>query len=222
MTHAYPDEDQPANRCTHCPRLLHANEHGRYACYICEDRAREQLLALPGLYDQLGDVLQPGSSTNDVRITSSPTAAPLPVALQPLDLRGPGGIATQLRAVEDAWRHALGWTVSTFSGTAEQTLTVVIPFLTNNLPWACDKYDEVADDLDTIGRLHARARNTATGNQARLIRVVCRYLYDDGTECGAKLPVDINRAAARCQTCGTRWGRDEWMGLYEATRPLAA
>lgn len=222
MTHPH-DDQHPANRCTHCPRLLHATEHGRHACRICEDRARTQLGAMPGLYDQLGDRLTPGSTTtNSSPVSGATRTAPLPVALQPLNLRGPGGIVTELQGIEDAWRQALGWTVAPFRGNLRQTLDHVVPFLSNNLTWACDRYEDVAADLDTIGRLHGQAAGTVSGNRPRLIRVVCRALYDDGYECGAELRIDINRYAANCQSCGTTWGREEWVALYEATRAQAA
>jgi DNA-directed RNA polymerase subunit RPC12/RpoP len=224
VTTAYPhhEDQQPAYRCTHCPRLLHADELARYACRVCEDRATEQAQAFPDLYQQLERVLRPGATPSaGGRVTAS-RSAPLPVALQPLSLRGPGGIVSMLLGIEQRWRIQLDFERIPFRGNYEQTLPKTVLFLVNNLPWACDKYAEVPDDLDLIARLYFQAKNAVTGNQPRIIRVPCRYVHDDGNECGSELRIDINKNIARCQNCGAHWGREEWVNLYEATQAQAA
>lgn len=217
-----PDRDQEAQyRCAHCTRLLYRDELARVVCFVCEDRASKNLKALAGLYGQLADILIPGAVPSGSRVSAS-KSAPLPVSLNALDLRGPGGIVTKMQAIEDSWRSELAFTIAPFRGNAEQTLGKVIGFLLNNLPWACDKYDSVPQDLDVISKLHSQAKNSVEGERKTLVPVVCRYLYDDETECGAPMRIDISRAVARCPTCGTRWGREEWVALFEATRKVAA
>lgn len=215
-----PDQE-PVYRCTHCTRQLYRDELSRAACFVCEERAAKHLKELGRMYGQLADQLAPGATPNGARVSAS-KAAPLPVSLHILNLRGPGGIVTKLQAIEDSWRAELGWTVATFRGNAEQTLAKVIPFLINNLRWACDKYESVSEDLDVISRLHSQADNSVSGERKTLVPVFCRYLYDDQTECGAPMRIDIGKAVARCSTCGTRWGREEWVALYQATRLQAA
>jgi DNA-directed RNA polymerase subunit RPC12/RpoP len=216
------DEQEPQYRCTHCSRLLHREELERFACRICEDRANKNLRALPDLYADLAKALPPSSSAKrGGRVTASRTA-PLPVALQPLHLRTNGGIVTELQDIEDSWRKAANRTVATFSGSTEQTLDTVVTYLRINLQWACWDYEAVADDLDTISSLYWQAKNAISGTTSQLITVHCRLLYDDGSECEAPLKVDINRTSVKCQTCGTRWGQAQWMGLFEATRATAA
>lgn len=216
------DEQEPAYRCTHCPRLLHANELGRPVCFVCQDRAIEQTQAFPALYRQLESALRPGSTSGvGGRVTVS-RGAPLPVALQPLSLRGPGGIVSMLLGIEERWRIQLDWSRLPVRGGYEKSLAGAVQFLSNNLPWACDKYERVAEDLDLIGHLHSQARNIATGEKARLVNVTCRAVYDDGTECGERLPININRSFAICQHCGARWGREEWVRLYESATLAAA
>lgn len=216
------DDQEPAYRCTHCTRLLFQSELDRHVCFLCENRASKQLRALPDLYADLGQALQPGASAPSVRVSGGGKTAPLPVALHPLTLRATGGITTKLQAVEDDWRRAAGRTVASFAGSTEQTLVATVNFLRINLQWACTAYEDVADDLDTISGAYWQARNTIIGKQPRLIPVRCRLLYDDGTECGAELRVDLNRPSVKCTECGTRWGSQEWMGLFEATRLMAA
>lgn len=216
------DEQEPAYRCSGCRRLLFATELDRHVCFLCENRASKHLSALPDLYADLGHALQPGAGIRSVRISGGSKTPPLPVALHPLTLRGPGGIATKLQAVEDDWRRAAGRTMATFAGTMEQTVATTVTFLRINLQWACSSYEDVADDLDTISGLYWQAVNVLSGKQPRLIPVRCRLLYDDGNECGADLLVDLNRTSVKCSSCGTRWGSHEWMGLFEAVRQTAA
>lgn len=215
------DDQEPEFRCSHCRRLLFHSELQRQVCYLCENRARTHLRALPKQYDALGELLTPGRSGSGARI-GKPKSAPLPVALQPLDMRAKGGIVTELQSVEDSWRKARGRTIATFAGDLRQTLADVVNHLTINLATACENYEDVADDLDTISTLYWRAKHTIEGTLPVLVPVHCRYLFDDGTECEAPLKVDINRASVKCPDCGQRWGREEWVALYEATRPVAA
>jgi hypothetical protein len=231
-TPTHPDRDD-APRCTHCRRGLFDTELHRWTCRPCQDRAAKQLAELPGMYDELGEVLMPGATVTDGggKVSTS-RSAPLPVALAPLNLIAVGGIAASLAAIEDNWRAALGWPIparadkvrvfAPWRGTPSRAVPKHTRFLANNLPWAVEQYEEIAYDMDVIAILYWQARNTLTGTRPRLIHVVCRAVYDDGHECGQRLAVDINRTSVLCQGCGTRWGREEWVSLYEATRHEAA
>lgn len=216
-----PDEQEPAYRCTHCPRLLHAEELGRPVCRICEDRATEQLAALPGLYQGLEAALAPGAAHSGSRVTATRNP-PLPAALQPLNLRGPGGIVTELQFIEDSWRRTLGWTIAPFRGSLQQTVGPVVAFLTANLPWACDSFEEVADDLKVIGRLHNQATSAVTGERDTRVPIGCcpTINEDTGAGCGEKLRVSPWALVIRCTSCGASWQRDEWLRLGATLRGL--
>jgi len=216
------DEQEPENRCSHCKRLLFLAELNRFACFLCEDRAREHLKALPGQYDDLGKILAPGRRGDGSTKVTASKSAPLPLALTPLNMRAKGGMVTLLQDVEDSWRRSRRRTIARSLRRLAGTLADVTNYLALNLTSACEQYDEVADDLDTIGTLYWRAKSLIEGNEPRLIPVRCRYLFDDGTECDAPMHVDINRASAKCSDCGQRWGQQEWMALFEATRATAA
>lgn len=215
-------EQAPEFRCTFCARHLFQNELHRYACYPCEDRAKAHLAEMPQLYTDLDELLVPGrGGASGGKISVSKTA-PIPAAMQPLNLRATGGMVTLLQDVEDSWRKALGRTKRTFAGSTEQALGIVVNFLQINLMRACEEYAEIADDLDAISNVYWQAKNTVEGTVPRRIPVTCRLLYGDGSECGARMLMDINKTSAKCGECGTRWGREEWVALYEATRSLAA
>jgi hypothetical protein len=222
VSHPHHDEQEPAYRCTHCSRLLYQDELSRYACRVCEDGATTQLQALPALYGQLEHSLRPGSTPSSGGRVTTTRSAPLPVALQPLTLRGPGGIVTELQFIEDSWRRTLGWTVATFRGDYQQTLNAVVRFLANNVPWACGSFEEVADDLKVIARLHAQALAAVTGEHDVRVPIGCCPNVDEetGALCGQRLKVSPWAPTIRCGSCGTQWGRAEWLRLGAAMRGI--
>lgn len=210
------DADQePANRCTHCPRLLHQEEATRYACHVCETRAAEQVQALPGLYRQLEHVLQPGKAASHGARVPVGRTAPLPVALQPLSLRGPGGIVSMLLGIEQRWRIELDWAILPQRGSYEASLDGTATVIVNNLPWACDEYAGVADDLKLISSLHAQATAAVTGERDTRVPVGCCPVVreESGVVCGERLRVSPWAPEIRCGGCGTRWARSEWLRL---------
>lgn len=212
----------PAYRCTHCLRLLHADELQRRACRVCEDRATEQVRALPGLYQQLEAVLQPGHAGGSGGRVSVGRSAPLPVALQPLSLRGPGGIVSMLLGIEQRWRIELDWTYLPQRGGYEATLAGTAKVVADNLPWACDQYELVADDLKLIGSLHGQAHAAVTGERDVRVPVgVCPTVSEgSGAVCGERLKVSPWALTIRCGGCGTQWGREDWLRLGASMRGL--
>lgn len=216
------DDQAPAYRCTHCPRLLHADELRRYACRVCEDRATEQVHALPALYGQLQLALQPGRVTTNGGRVSAGCTAPLPVALQPLTLRGPGGIVSMLLGIEQRWRIQLDWAQLPQRGGYETTLAGTAKVVADNLPWACDQYDQVADDLKLISSLHRQATGVITGEREVRVPVgVCPTVDEEtGAACGERLKVSPWAHSIRCGGCGTQWGREDWLRLGAALRGL--
>lgn len=227
------DAEQAEYRCTHCQRLLFADELNRFACWPCENRATQKITELPTLYKQLGGVLAPGARRSDSGRVSASREAPIPVNLHVLDLVGPGGIATKLQAIEDSWRSARGRSIGPrndgvrwfATGRAKSPSFAVAEhalFIGYNLRWACESYEEVAADLTVIRELHAMAQTAITGHRRRRVMVSCLAQFDDGTTCGADLGIDITAAYTTCNECGARWGRDDWLRLHEFTQASAA
>jgi len=219
-TPATHDSDQePETRCVHCPRLLHFDELDRWACRPCEDNALKHITELGTWYGQLRAKLIPAGAVGDDsgHVTGATRSAPLPVAIGALDLIGPGGVVTKLRTIEDDWRKTLGWTIATFRGSDTQTLAAVLPFLRNNLPWACGMYPDIAEDLKLIRILHGRVDAVVNGRKEPQVPVgCCPTVTADGVVCGDRLRVSPFAAEIRCTGCGTRWARDQWIGLGAA------
>lgn len=217
------DDQEPEYRCAHCARLLYQDELDRYACRVCEDRAGEQLRGLATLYGQLASVLQPGAAPSGGGRVATSKVAPLPVALQPLSLRGPGGIVGELQVIEDAWRKELRFTIAPWRGSLEETLPHVIKFLTNNVGWAASCYEDVPEDLRVISRLHGQATTAITGERdVRVPLGCCPIIVDEttGELCGAKIRMSPWAPVIRCTTCGTSWGKTDWLRLGAAMRGL--
>lgn len=223
-----PEEQEPAYRCTHCPRLLHANELHRHACFICEDRAVEQVQAFrdrgktKGLYTQLAAVLQPGKNGGTAGRAPAGRTAPLPASLGALDLRGPGGIVTKLLGIEQRWRIENDFEMLPFRGNYEQTLPKCVEWVVNNLPWACRDYPNVAADLKLISSLHGKATSAVTGERDTKVPIGCCPVANEesGAVCGEKLKVSPWASAIRCAGCGTSWQRDEWLRLGAIIRGI--
>ena len=152
--------------CTACGRDLWTDEVQRWACRPCEDRTLARIAELPSLFRQLDTTAalmrgarRPGGGGSGSR------TPPIPPRLEVLALIGPGGIAARLRDIEDAWRKALGWTVAPWRGSPRQAVPDHVTFLVNNLPWACDAYESVGQDIDDLRRLHGEC--TAIVNDER-------------------------------------------------------
>lgn len=221
-TYDLPDDTE--TRCTSCRRLLFETELDRWACRVCEDNARDQLGQMASLYTELGSRLQPGAGgSNTSRVTGATKTPPLPVALAPLNLRGPGGMTALLLAIEDSWRHTLAWTVAPFRGNTEQTLAGVVGFLECNVGWACSRYDEVAEDLKTIRQIHTNATAIVNGTTDTRVPVGCCPAVNltTGTACAQPLKVSPWALQIRCGGCGSAWQRDEWLRLGAAMRGLS-
>ena len=224
-------EQEPAYRCTNCPRLLHHSELGRYACRVCEDTAAKQIRAFatvdkthPGLYDQLADVLVPGAAPAGGGKVTTSKSPPLPAAEQPLSLRGPGGIVSVLVGIEIRWLEENRFTIPGRRGNYENELGECVKVLINNLPWACDAFDDVATDLGKIAKLHGQATAAVTGERdVRVPLGCCPTVIDTmtGELCGAKIRVSPWSPTIRCDLCKTQWGHGpDWLRLGATMRGL--
>lgn len=199
--------------CLICRRDLRDYEAGRYSCLICQDRGIAMLRAMPGLYDQLGDLLQPGSGQEGGRVSGSKTA-PLPCSTEILNLRSRGGLVTILASWEDAVRDELGYTAATFRGDCRQTLIGVVAFLAGNAPWIYSSFQAVDEMHDELRRYHGQARALAIGERPpHRFGVICT--------CGTILKITLETPGKKCDQCGEQYGLRELRHLPLAERRAA-
>lgn len=206
--------------CTACQCQLWVDEVERQACRPCQDRTQGRLQELPGLFARLNTTaaLVRGSKRGNSAATGS-KAPPIPPNLQALDLVAAGGVATRLRDIEDSWRATLGWGIAPWRGNPGQAVPQHVTFLLNNLPWACDAYSSVGQDIEEIRRLHGDCTSALSGEQkpGRVKVGVCPTLFDDGGRCGTQLTAGTANPRIRCSFCGTAWADDtEWRQLRAA------
>lgn len=209
---------------------LWQNELDRLVCWPCEERTRERLTKLRGLFTQLNktDMLMKGSSRTNAP-TSGTRTAPVPLRLDVLNLTGPGGIATRLQAIEDSWRKAFGRRIElgvtdglrvypSWRANPAHTIPGHIAFLAINLQKACEEYESIGQDINTIRVLHAEC-TAPVENKPRTGQVkigLCPVRGENGP-CATQLTATTRSFTTQCPTCGTTWeGRDEWQNLRHA------
>lgn len=218
------DYDWPICVTPGCGRQLWVNETGRWSCRPCEDATAKRLTELPGLYRQLDTTaaLMRGAS-KQAGGSSGTKTPPIPPRLEVLSLVGPGGVAARLAAIEDAWRQTLGWTIAPWRGSPAQAVSVHVEFLVNNLPWACDRYEPVGQDIAELRKLHGEMTALASGEK-RPGRVPTGHCPTAVGEewCGAQLAASTTSHRIRCKRCGAAWETlGEWRQLRAAQEAVA-
>ncbi|MEU0937643.1 hypothetical protein [Embleya sp. NPDC005971] len=200
-----------APTCAVCGYALHGDQLDRVACRRCELRLDGQLESLPGHYDALADALLPGAQADSTPVSGTRTP-PLPVRLEALNLRAPGGMVTILTDWEDDWRRLYGWQPARARGRAEETLDGAVRFLRNNLGWACRQHPAIGEFAGEIGELVARCK-AACGARSDAKYIGDCPGPDDDQECGTRLYADPWMDFIRCRRCRSEWPRSEWIGL---------
>lgn len=185
-------------------------------CERCRANTDADLVALPGLYRSLADVLAPGVGAGD-RVSGSRTP-PLPVRLGPLTLRSGGSVASILTSWEDDWREILGWTMRPFRGNNEQTLEGTVKFLRSNWPWAIDKHPAPQEFAWEVRDLTSACRTEIEGKGESRVIGTCPSTDESGRICGAKLWASPYATEIRCRLCRAAWKQDEWLSLAMSIR----
>jgi hypothetical protein len=178
----------------------------------CQERIRDNLAALPGLYRALGGELIPGRRGGDGR--SATRSAPLPCSLDVLDLRSRGG----LEGVVATWAADLcdreRWQLPQY-GTVEAAVDGYSGLLLINLTLLCDEHPAIAELADELRKIVGQARRIIDGETPpRRIPVTC--------PCGHTLRVTLDTAGVRCPSCETSYGHSEALRLPLAERRAAA
>lgn len=207
------------------------------ACPLCRrpadrthDRCRAALDArlrqIPGLYQLLADVLEPGTAPA-ARVSGSRTP-PMPVRLEPLNLRAKGGIIAILATWETDWRETRGLPAVPARADHEQLLVgdhilaEVVNFLRTHLDWAIEHHpavDEFAGEIREI----VEACYTALGLRSDLKKIgSCPTVDDEGRPCGRTLYADPYLDMIRCTRCHAEWTRARWLILGAAIAGIPA
>ncbi|MGR3875715.1 hypothetical protein ACUXZZ_45100 (plasmid) [Streptomyces graminifolii] len=220
--------------CQCCPRRLISIEakHGRTVCRLCEERLAKQLDEILTLWQQLHQVVVPGTAPadggGDEPRAPGPTGSRPPADVNVLSLLG-GGVTQPLLVEEDAWRQELRkerhYPLTPFRGNQTQTLTGCVTWLRGNLLWACHSYPDLDDLSRTLGKLLGEMRGAITGDRRPKedltpgCPMAARGHVEDDTNappCGGLLTFDPRRTVIRCDTCRRTYGVADWHHLGAA------
>lgn len=181
----------------------------------CATRLGENLRDIPAHYALMGAVLAPGTSSAAARVSGTRTA-PLPVRLEPLNLRARGGIITILATWEADWRETRGLTPAT-RGLSATDLSAIVLWLRAHLPWAITEHPAVDEFAAEIRDLLHQCRAVA-GLLPTMTRIGDCQALDGDQQCGAALYADAHAEEIRCRRCGSRWTRGQWVLLGKTLR----
>jgi len=178
----------------------------------CRDRIAANLRALPRLYRQLADALQPGRRGGDGR--TGTRSAPIPCSLDSLDLRARGGI----EGVVGSWARDLcereQWDIPDYTS-VQAIVDWACGVLLANLAVICDEHPAVRELADELRQITGQAERLITGEKPpRRVPVAC--------PCGQTLRITLDTAGVRCPGCSAQYGHAEALGLPLAERRAAA
>lgn len=226
----------PIPLCACCSRELCGADYNRLACVYCEDRMYHQLNEVGQLWAQLPDSThRPVGDRSPGRSMSVHPG--LPGNGNVINLTGPGDETPlgRLRAVEDDWRKARGFTVQTWRGSPAQTMPLVLRFLRDHLPWACGAHksprlldgEPVLPDVqllnEALRRITGELGQAVTGEpRQRAVPVACLAEYSDGSVCTAEIRVGARTLRTVCPGCGAEWTREIFLRMAAEANQMGA
>lgn len=223
-------------RCTVCPRELHGTDYGRQTCAWCEDRMYHRLNEVGQLWCQLpNSALRPVGDREPGRSMSVHPGMPGNAQVITLTAGGDDTPLGRLRAVEDDWRRARGFTVQVWRGSSAQTMPLVLRFLRDHLPWACGAHknprlrdgEPLLPDVqlldEALRRIVGELGQAVTGEpRPRTIPVMCFAEWPDGSTCGAEIRVGARTTHTVCPGCGAEWSREIFLRLAIEANQMGA
>jgi hypothetical protein len=201
------------NECGLCER---PDETGGYLCLGCTKDTRVRLECWPDLYDGLALFLAPSVSGPQGR-GSKPTYAPLPVSVDVLDLRGPGGLVGAAEGWLAVIRRDRRLPVrEPRGGAVEARLQRAVAELLGHLPWVVVSWPDAAqfaEDIREVTRSVSSIVRPEEPTPRSMTLGRCVALREGGAVCGATVRLHPGEKAGRCQWCGMTWPPCTWAQL---------
>jgi len=198
-----------------CQLCTEHDTMGGMLCPGCTKTTRVRLEALPVLYRGLAPLLTPAASIGQGR-TGKGGPAPIPVTLDVLDIRGPGGMASLLESWVDAARHERHRPEQPHTGSPQGRVDRATDELLGHMPWIVVSWSEAGDFAREIREL-ARSVSSIIRPAAPTERGTrvgrCPAQHEDGTLCGAELRLGQGERVVTCAWCGTSYPPATWIGL---------
>jgi hypothetical protein len=221
---------EAAYPCVVCQRRLPNNG---MVCDGCRERSDSTMAEIPDLYAVLPEHLERGQSPEGQRVSGS-REAPLPLAVDPLDLSMPAPTGRRLwepvhdlyrdqsgrpsvAAVLDSWARDWREIRDMRETPPEPTVVVLIAWLRNRFDWACSHHPAVDEYVLEVRQLHSILRAVVGLKSDRVGVGPCPVITEKG-QCAAALTADPYLDAIRCPRCDTLWTRDKWLWLGTTIR----
>lgn len=198
-----------------CQLCEQHDDTGGYLCVGCTKATRVRLECLPALYDGLLPFLAPSAAISQGR-SGSGGPAPLPVSVDVLDLRGPGGMV----GVAEDWLTAIlrerSMGQRARAGSADTRLRVAVSGLLANLAWVAVSWSEAGTFAAEIRELARSVSSiirpsSATERGTRIGQ--CPAMYETGEICGAVLRLGPGERVVTCEWCQCSYPPATWAGL---------
>lgn len=178
----------------------------------CVQALDGRLQRIPGLYLELAEALEPGSTDG---LIVSGTQTPLPIALQPLSLQCRGGIVSILATWETDWRERRRLAAIPARAHREQLLAGsriladVVDFLRTHLDWAAHEHPAVDEFADEVSLIIGACRSAIGDALGHMQIGRCPEQLGERT-CSRVLYGDPYADEIRCDRCGTVWPKARW------------
>lgn len=188
--------------CDLCRRLTRRTR----VCDRCEARMDSQLVDVLEFYALTSTELMPGRSGE-----ASGSERGLGVRLAALDFLAGNDVVSVLASWVDAWRDHYGLSNEAAQGRPPAVLSASVTFLRAWLPTACKSYPVIDEFSTELRECWLQARSAARLSSGSGTVVPCPTVHEDGSECGARLPIDTWLALdhdqstsqpATCPRCG--------------------
>lgn len=198
-------------------------QHAEDIHTACHNHLHAELRRIPGLYRRLAAALEP-DRTPTAHVSGS-KLPPLPVQLQPLNLRGRGGILAILGGWETDWRDRSGDLAELSRAGHEQQLADdailddVVRFLADRLWWAAMYHPAVWEFAGDVREI-VRDCRLALGDLDDYLPIgTCPARTYNQHICGARLRAYPQATSIYCDSCGTEWPKHRWPELGEQLNP---
>ncbi|MEW2518152.1 hypothetical protein [Actinacidiphila alni] len=195
-----------------------------YLCGGCTATLGQRLAAMPILYRDLAEELVPLGSNWPRGNGSHGTQAeaPMPLAEEPLVLRGPGGIV----GVLEDWRTALhtdrGWPPPRLAPGVEPRVHAAVKALTAALPWIAAEWPAAGEFAREIADLYRSVTSITSPAERPGVRVGhCPNIVED-QPCGAVLRLERGEDTIVCPWCESSFPQRLWPWLRNVQAELGA
>lgn len=196
--------------------LCHRAGDGGYLCVGCTKDLVVRLESLPDLHQALAAFLMPSPSVSTGGRSASMAHAPMPVAEQPLTMRGPGGMA----GVAEDWyalvRQERGMPPLAPAGSVEARLGRAATALLANVPWIAVSWPlagSLAEEIRDMTRAAVAVISPPLPVDRGMRLGPCPADIGGGQPCGTDLRLHHGAKIVTCTRCASSYPPATWPGL---------